>query len=228
MSLAFVGVCTVANAQVAPGQETVYENSIQVNGTAEREIVPDEIYIRIVISKNDTKSWSSVDKMESDMVLSLRQIGVDVDNDLSIGDMSSSAYSKVFGKNTSRTTAVYQLKVSSAEMLGSVYQALGKLGISNLSIMALSHSRIREITDEVRIEAVKNAREIALGMARAIGQDIGRAVFIADYINPVFLARSNYKTDAFTDNSAGAEEPVSLDFRNIKLNYSVTVKFALE
>ena len=32
-----------------------YENYIQVTGKAEKEIVPDEIYVRITINESDTK-----------------------------------------------------------------------------------------------------------------------------------------------------------------------------
>ncbi len=232
MSVLLVAVMAAifpARSQALIPVEPAYENTIQVTGTAEREILPDEIFVRIVISENDTKGKVSVDKMEQDMITALRNIGVDVENNLKVGDMSSSLHEKIFGKNTTRTTATYQLKISSAEMLGNVYQRLGSFGISNITITALNHSRIREITAEVRIEAVKNAQQMASDMARALGQEIGKAVYVVDYNNQVINTRSNYKADLIMeadsyDTGAGA---AALDFRNIKLSYSVSVKFAL-
>lgn len=205
-----------------------YENTIQVTGTSEREVVPDEIYVRIIISENDTKGKTTVDQMEQDMIRVLLAAGIDVEENLKVGDMSAEMYTKTFGRRTARTTAIYQLKVGSASQLAQVYQDLGNAEIYNLGVIRVAHSNIRGINDELRVEALRNAQQIARTMAQALGQDIGKAIYIVDHntVQPVYSrAVAEYSV---MDTAAGAPAPVELDFRNIKLNYSVTVKFALQ
>ena len=207
-----------------------YENYIQVTGRAEKEIIPDEIYVSIVINESEMKQKQTVEKLEKNMIAMLKSLGVDTEKDLRIDNMSSGYQDYLFAKNTARTTAAYQLKVGSSQMLGRVYQGLESLGISNMNIVKLSHTKIKEYQDEVRGDAMKNAQHVARTLAEAVGQKAGRAIYIVDYNSdftvPVAQTRSNmtYKSYAAADEMYETE----LDFRDIKLNYSLTVKFELE
>lgn len=211
------------------GIEQSMERVIEVTGNAEKEITPDEIYVQIVIDENDTKGKVSVDKMEQDMIAALKKIGVDIENDLKIGDMDSDLKKRFLRKDQARTSATYELKVSSAAMLGQAYQAMQDVGVTNLSVIRTDHSKIKEFEKEVRIEAMKNAKEVASTLAEAVGQEVGKAVYIADY-NRNFVTRSApmYAKMEMASDQMGGGYQTPLDFRKIKLSYSISAKFELK
>ncbi len=210
-------------------QTEVYPSYIQVNGRAEKEVTPDEFYLSIVLDESDTKGKVAIAKQRHDMIQTLKGIGVDVEKQLKVVDFSS-AY---FKKTSSLSTAKYQLELNSAEMVAKTYAALGKLGISNINIDRVSHSKIKDFKMEVRAEAMRNAKATATALAEAVGQKVGKCFYIYDsnsdvtpryYNNGLVMRALAAKADSF---EASTEEE-SLDFKTIKLSYDVSAKFVLE
>ena len=220
-------VALLALPAAAQVQEA-FPSYIQVNGRAEREIAPDEFYLQIVINERDSKGKISVESQQRDMIAALKRLGVNVEKQLKVANLSS----EFFKKNTSVATAKYQLQLGSSAEVGKVWQALDGLGISNVSILKVSHSQLERYKSEVRVEAMRNAKQNAATLAEAIGQTIGKCFYVYDSNNdvmPVFynnmaVMRSAKAFDAAE--AAAGEEP--LDFKTIKLQYSVQAKFVLE
>lgn len=220
-------VALLALPAAAQVQEA-FPSYIQVNGRAEREIAPDEFYLQIVINERDSKGKVSVESQQRDMIAALKRLGVNVEKQLKVANLSS----EFFKKNTSVATAKYQLQLGSSAEVGKVWQALDGLGISNVSILKVSHSQLERYKSEVRVEAMRNAKQNAATLAEAIGQTIGKCFYVYDSNNdvmPVFynnmaVMRSAKAFDAAE--AAAEEEP--LDFKTIKLQYNVQAKFVLE
>ena len=220
-------VALLALPAAAQVQEA-FPSYIQVNGRAEREIAPDEFYLQIVINERDSTGKVSVESQQRDMIAALKRLGVNVEKQLKVANLSS----EFFKKNTSVATAKYQLQLGSSAEVGKVWQALDGLGISNVSILKVSHSQLERYKSEVRVEAMRNAKQNAATLAEAIGQTIGKCFYVYDSNNdvmPVFynnmaVMRSAKAFDAAE--AAAEEEP--LDFKTIKLQYSVQAKFVLE
>ena len=220
----------LAMALAAAAQEA-YPNYIQVTGRAEKEIVPDEFYLSIVINERDSKGKISVESQQRDMIAALRKQGVDVEKQLKVANLSS----EFFKKNTSVATAKYQLLLGSAAEVAKAWQALDGLGISNVSILKVSHSALASLKEEVRVEAMRNAQQSARTLAEAIGQSIGKCFYIWDSNNDIMPAYYNnavtVRSMKMMDAAGALEEAVEeepLDFKTIKLQYSVQAKFVLE
>ena len=220
-------VALLALPAAAQVQEA-FPSYIQVNGRAEREIAPDEFYLQIVINERDSKGKVSVESQQRDMIAALKRLGVNVEKQLKVANLSS----EFFKKNTSVATAKYQLQLGSSAEVGKVWQALDGLGISNVSILKVSHSQLERSKSEVRVEAMRNAKQNAATLAEAIGQTIGKCFYVYDSNNdvmPVFYNNMAVMRSAKAFDAAEAvaeEEP--LDFKTIKLQYSVQAKFVLE
>lgn len=220
-------VALMALPAAAQVQEA-FPSYIQVNGRAEKEITPDEFYLSVIINERDSKGKISVESQQRDMIAALKRLGVNVEKQLKVANLSS----EFFKKNTSVATAKYQLQLGSSAEVGKVWQALDGLGISNVSILKVSHSQLERYKSEVRVEAMRNAKQNAATLAEAIGQTIGKCFYVYDSNNdvmPVFynnmaVMRSAKAFDAAE--AAAEEEP--LDFKTIKLQYSVQAKFVLE
>lgn len=225
--IAMAVVALMALPAAAQMQEA-YPSYIQVTGRAEKELTPDEFYLQIVINERDSKGKISVESQQRDMVAVLRKLGVDVEKQLKKANLSS----EFFKKNTSVAMAKYQLQLGSSGEVAKVWQALDDLGISNISILKVTHSQLDKYKQEVRLEAMRNARESAQEMAGAIGQTIGKCFYIYDsnsnvlpvmYDNAVLMRSAKAVADA---ESVAEEDP--LEFKTIKLEYGVQAKFVLE
>ena len=225
--IAMAVVALMALPAAAQMQEA-YPSYIQVTGRAEKELTPDEFYLQIVINERDSKGKISVESQQRDMVAVLRKLGVDVEKQLKMANLSS----EFFKKNSSVAMAKYQLQLGSSGEVAKVWQALDDLGISNISILKVTHSQLDKYKQEVRLEAMRNARESAQEMAGAIGQTIGKCFYIYDsnsnvlpvmYDNAVLMRSAKAAADA---ESAAEEDP--LEFKTIKLEYGVQAKFVLE
>lgn len=223
--LAAVAVLTLpALAQ----QQEAFPSYIQVTGRSEMEVAPDEFYLSIVIDEKDSKGKVSVESQQRQMIDALRRLGIDVDRQLKVANLSS----EFFKRRNSVATAKYQLQLGTAQQVTRVYEALDRIGISNISIQKVSHSKLEELKQQVRVEAIRDAQRNARTLAQAIGQQIGKCFYIFDSNNDVLPTFYNNaimmrSMAAEADTAAGSDEP-SLDFKTLKLQYYVQAKFVLE
>ena len=165
-----------------------------------------------------------------EILAALKKLGIATDRQLTVSNVSST----FFKKNTALASAKYQLKLTSAAQLSAAWQALSDLGISDVSLVKVGRSDLESLKQEVRKAAIVDARTCAEELAGAIGQQVGKCFNIVDYNNDVMPAFYNNSmvfrakgvmADAATEESA-AEEP--LDFKTVKLTYSVQAKFVLK
>lgn len=203
------------------------ENYIQVNGLSEIEVVPNQIYLSIVLDESDTKGRQAIESQRREMVTLLKKIGIDTDKSLSIEDMSSN----YFKRGNSLSKASYQLLLSSSEQVVKVYDSLATIGISDINIVRVSHSDIEQFKSQCRKEAMINAKKVATELAEAIGQSVGSCIYIYDanrdvthtYHNDRIVMRAMAKVT--NETTTIEEEPI--EFKKIKLSYSVNAKFRI-
>ena len=228
--LILLAIAALAAVSASAQMTEAFPSYIQVNGRAEQEITRDEFYLSIVIDERDSKGKVSVESRQRDMIAALKRLGVKVDKQLKVANLSS----EFFRRKTSVATAKYQLQLGSAAEVSKVWQALDELGISDVSILKVSHSQIERYKEEVRVEAIRNARQSAATLAEAIGQQVGKCFYIYDSNSSVVPAFYNNKavmrSAGFMEDAVGvdADEEEPLDFKTIRLQYNVQAKFVLE
>ncbi len=209
--------------------ETPYPSYIQTQGRAEREITPDRFWLAITVNERESKGKITVEEQQQAMIAALRELGIDTEKQLRMADLTSEFYRK----NAAVATARYQLELHSAADVARVYTALDRIGIPNVRIERVSHSQLEQYKDEVRIEAIRDARRNAATLAEAIGQQIGPCFYIYDsnsdilprYASNTVLMRAKTAMDS---ESAAIEAEPALDFRTIRLEYNVQAKFVLK
>jgi hypothetical protein len=148
----------------------------------------------------------------------------------------ASNFQKYWLKRTEiNTSREYQLKVTNAETAGEVIRELSTLGISDISIEKVENSDIQKYRTEVKVMAIKAAREKAVSLAGAIGQKIGQAIYIQEINNPVYNALrgqirgvSSILVKGYGNAIKPEAEQPDIQFEKIKLEYSILVRFALE
>lgn len=202
------------------------QNYIEVTGKAEMEITPDEIYLSIILSEATNKDRLPLDELETKMKSSLTALGINIAEKLMVKDMVSKLKTYTLSKNQIHQTRQYQLIVSDAKTAAMVFKELELLGISNMGIEKLDHSKIEEYKNEVKVKAVEAAKEKAVALTVAVGQEVGRAMFIQEQ-NFYHSYQAANKMEIRSKYSSLETQP-DIDFEKIKLEYSVLCRFELK
>ena len=155
---------------------------IEVTGTAEIEIVPNEIYLDISIKERTEKGKKlTIDYLENQLKSVLKKIDIPEKN-LSISDVNAVLAKTGWWKEEVLSIANYSLKVNGASKLKKIFEHFKKMNISDVNITKATHSNIIEIRKKNRIKAIKIAKEKADYLLAAIGEQTGKPIIIGYYL----------------------------------------------
>ena len=194
-------------------------------------VIPDRIYLTIVISEKDTKGKISVEELEKRMANKLTSIGIDLSKQLSLNDLSSN-FKKYFLKQQEVLKAKsYTLLVYDAKTAGKVIVELENTEISNVFLEKTEYSKIEQLKLELKSKAILKAKSNAIFMTEPLGQKVGKAIFISD---------NNNVSNSFSGQVAGLQirgmnafkeskfEPLDIEFQKIKVETELNAKFIIE
>lgn len=209
-------------------KETPY---IEVVGTSEMEIIPDQIYISFTLKEwMDGKKKIELEDQEKEMKKKLMKLGIDL-KDLQLADANSDYIKIKRKKNDVIASKDYTLKISSTGTLAQVFETLDELDAFNAGIQRVDHSDIAKFRKDVKILAVQAAKEKATYLLAGIGETVGKPLFIQeretyDEFQP--LMRKAGMVNMVMDAASVEEELPELSFQKIKLKYSVFARFAIK
>jgi uncharacterized protein len=220
-------------------QDKPRERSINVNGIAEMEVVPDEIYVQVEVREYDKKGGGKVDieKIKSDFLKAALNVGIP-ETDISVQSYSGWDgnywwYKKNKKKNPDMKASItYQVKLASTKKMDELVEKMDDEATQNFSIARVSHSKLQEFKKQLKIQAVKAAKEKAIYLSEAIGEKVGDAITINEpteigmYPAPVYANRM-MKVEGVMGDVANQSMP-NIDFKKIKLQFEVNAVFALK
>lgn len=126
---------------------------IEVTGTAENEVVPDEIYIGIIIrEKYINKVKVTIEEQEDKLKSAVKSLDIGLTN-LNLSDANADYVKVRWQKKDVLTKKDFTLKVTSATTVGQVFLELENLEITDAFISRVSHSKIDSLRKEVKIQA---------------------------------------------------------------------------
>lgn len=211
---------------------------IEVVGTAEKEVVPDEIFITITIrDRLEGKEKITIEKQESDLKEALQSIDVSLDN-LSFSDANANYIKVKWLTKDVIAKSEYVLKVGDALTVGKVFEKLDELKIVDANISRVSHSKLEELKKEVQVMAIKAAKEKADYLLQAINEETGKAIIVREQspftgdggdnisIRGARSASAVYYIDGMKMRSP--EQDQDIQFEKIKLQAAVYVKFGIK
>jgi len=223
-------LCFMVSNLIAQNKSFLDVSYIEVNGYADTMIVPNEIYIQITLSEEDTKDRVSLEEMERKLVAGLKSLGIKTEKDLSTSNLQSSYQYHVLKSADVLKKKEYKLKVGDAVMATRVFMKLEELKFGNAEIEKVAHSEIAKIRNACRSKAILNAKEKAHALTTSIGQKVGAALLITDYSNDtdgvVQVAQPKGIRLMTAADPMTAELP-QIYFEKIRISVSVAVKFAL-
>lgn len=233
ITLVLALIATSTFAQKTPYQEPDF---IEITGKAEKEIVPDEIYIELRIDERMEKGRKlTIDQQEAALKKELIAIGVPIKN-LSVLDINANISRIGWWREKLLASANYDLKVSDASRLKDVFNSFEKLKIEQANITRATHSKIIELKKQNRIAAIKAAKEKADYLLNAIAQKTGKPLVIRELENSYqpanvtanYLETRNmsYKKSKIVSNQSFKTRNVQ--FKKIKITSSIYVKFRIQ
>jgi len=244
-----VAVRGVAQNSVSEMRQTDDKPFIDVAGTAEREVVPDEIFIAIALRERyEGKTKINVQLQEDSLKRALREIGVQLEN-LSLTDANADYVRVRWGNRDVMARKDYEIKVGSADTVRKVFAVLRDLNVYDASISRVKHSKIDSIEQVVRIEAIKDSKAKASYLMDAIDGKAGKPMFIIE--EPHTLVQSAYYNKYYVDgiamrgtaagvmadrttiqrlskSVASDDETYEIQFQKIKVSYNVFARFAID
>lgn len=204
---------------------------IEVNGMAEKEITPDRIYLGIVIRERTTgKDKITVGEQEEKLKAGLRKKGIPLEN-LYLADANANYLNRPWKTREVISQAQYELRLGTASEVSEVMNLLDEIEITDAWISKVDHSRMEELKKDLRIEAIKAAKVKSEYLLSAIGQQTGKALIVREnemYHPPMYFNKMAKVQMEVMDASGAAPEYEPVDFRKIKIQTSIYVKFEVK
>jgi uncharacterized protein YggE len=240
MKKLFIALCTLISISAFSQQDNKIQRTINVNGTAEMEIVPDEIYVQVELREYDKKGAGKIDieTIKNNFLKAAKSIGL-TETDLSVQGYSGWdgnywLYKKNKKQNPDMKAGItYWVKVNSTSKMDELVNRMDDEATQNFFIAKVSHSKIQELKKQLKIEAIKAAREKAIYLSGAIGENVGEAITINEpnevgyYPTPVYRT-SNVMMEQKMAGVGADASAMNVDFKKLKLQFDVNVVFALK
>lgn len=214
-------------------QENEGMRYIEVTGSSEIEVVPDEIHFLVEIKEYwneefDGKSkpenqWTKVSlaRIESEFRESLASIGIKEER---IRMQEVGDYCREKGKEFS-VAKQFDIVLDDFGKINEIISRVDTKGINSMHIGELKNKNIASYRQKGKIEALRAARNKALYLVDAVGQELGEVLRIIEpetrggfYPNLQMMAQSNVSM-------GGVETEL---YRVIRLRYEMVVRFAID
>lgn len=203
---------------------------LETNAKVDTLVVPDQIYLNIFIAEKDSKGKVGIEEQENNMAQILKSLDIDLEKQLSLGDMSSN-FKKYFLKQKDiLKSKSFTLIVYDAVTAGEVMLALEKNNISNVSIEKTAYSKIEELRLALKVKAIKKAKLNAESLTEPLSQKVGKAIYISDLgnNNNNYYRSSNIQIRGMSSVKEADFKPIDVEFEKIKVESNISVKFILE
>lgn len=230
--LLMVAVCLAATTAFAQ-EKTTEKRVIEVTGSAETLIMPNEFTFKItLVERMEKKDKLTIESQEESLKNELAKLGVDVQKDLTIFDLTSVYISRKKTRDTLGNKD-FRLKIKDLAKIDKLQEIADRLNIATLDLIESTHSELTRFRKETKMEAVRAAKMKAEYMLGAIGEKVGKSVFIKEveeeapsYRLNNINSNSNYVRPAADSNDS--QDSTTLTFSKIKLRYEVLARFEIE
>jgi len=195
---------------------------IEVVGSAHKEVIPDRIYISILLIETTENSQDFSIQIQEEK---LKKIVV-ANNIDSKNLFLSSAISEVTQNKKKETsiklTREYTLILKNADEVTKIFRELTDINIKELTVKKTEYSEIESVKKEVRENAIKAAKEKAEYLLSAIGEQISKPLEVKEVEEkPSFEGLVNNTTSSENENS-------QTSFEKIVVKFSYFIKYSIK
>ena len=200
---------------------------IEVTGTAERMVVPDELTFRITLAERiGSRGKVTIEQQEAQLRSELEKIGIDLAKDLSIYDISA-RYVRQRRVKDVLARQDYRLIIRDLNKVAPLQDIADRINVSSFDLVVAENSRIDDIRKELRIEAIKAAKTKAEYLMFAIGGKVGSAIFVKE-IDGEISTYNKYQYAANTAVAANTTYSQPLSFAPEKVRCLIIARFEIQ
>ncbi|HNU07687.1 MAG TPA: SIMPL domain-containing protein [Pyrinomonadaceae bacterium] len=230
----FFVILLFASTMFAQTPTTDSRRVIEVTGSAETFVTPNEFTFKItIVERVDGKKKITIEDQEEALKRELAAIGVDVQKDLTIYDLTS-VYVRQRRLKDTLGSKDYRLKIYDINKIGRLQDLADKLNLSKLDLIDSTHTELAKFRKETKIEALKAAKTKADYLLAAIGERSGKPVFVREVeendnssYRPNIYANVNVTSNIVRGGDNQSTDD-SLNITQIKLRYEVFARFEIE
>lgn len=226
-------ICALTLTTFAQAQAQPERRVIEVSGSAERWVTPDEFTFKITINERmDKKEKITIEQQEDALRRELSAIGVDVAKDLSVYDISSTYFRQRKVRDVLGTKD-YRLKLRDLKKIAQLQDLADRINLGKLELIESEHSEITRLRRETKMDAMRAAKDKADYLLNSIGQRAGKPVFIKEEDETQRDLSSNRSSNTFSANIsrrglASVDDGEELSFSDIRLRFVIVAKFEIE
>src|SRR5688572_28512906 len=180
-----VNILLLANVISAQQPQPIFTSNpfpktITVSGSAELEIIPDEINVNIELKEYQKKGEvkKDIETIKKQFLESAKAVGVP---DSAISIVSFTGDNPFFRRKRKKdpdlfTSIIYQVKFKSSELMDKLVEKLDDDDATqSFLIVSTDHSRMTGYRRNLKIAAVKAAKEKGIYLTEAVGERLGEA-----------------------------------------------------
>ncbi len=231
MRINFLIILCLLATSTAFGQELVkQEHFIEVTGSSEMEVEPNEIFLFIKLREfEENRAKVSLEKLDQDFLQALKAANIDRKN-LTIADAGSNLDKFRRKDKDAFREKSYELKLRSADELERFIEKVEPVKVYQLDITRLHHTDMEKFKIDLKVKALKAAQTKASTLLKSIDAEIGKPIMVRDWdqdpVQPLPYVRANvlYKTEEQAADVA--QEQIS--FRKLRLRAQITAQFEIK
>jgi uncharacterized protein YggE len=205
---------------------------IEVVGSAEMQVVPDEIYVTFMLQEyyDKQKNKIDIDRIQRDFLDKCEKAGITKDR-IQIQNMSGFDQSNWYWRKKKKeqpdmmANTSYVIKFKLASEIDKLVNVLDDNATQNMYISKTTHSNIEAFRKEIKTKALQAAKAKAQYLCESIGEKAGNAIHIQEIEagSPMPMYKSNM---AMMAGDASANEGV--DFQKITIRSEIQATFAIQ
>lgn len=216
------------------GQASVDQPYIEVNGKSEMLVMPDQIYVSIVLKEKEKgKKVTTTDDQLQILKTELNRLNISTSN-LSLAHSNADYIRVRFRKKGLVNKANYRLVLKNAKEVNEVFNMLDDIDVYQAHITEVTHSKIVEFKRQMRISAIKAAREKADYLLFELDAKRGLPLVVREESSNANFRANNYFSNTFSygtpqvSTSKVSSKGGEIGFRKIKITSAVYVKFLIQ
>lgn len=209
---------------------------IEVNGSAEMEITPDEIFVNITLREYMNRNTKvAITTLEAKLQKAVQDAGIPK-SDFTIENVFGYNYDQWWRKKKNDEDFLarkqYRLKLNRLDKINGILAAVDEEGIEAVNVASYTHSKMEDFRKQVKMDALKAAKAKAEYLLGAIDEKIGGVIeiqeFNTDHYSDVRPEMANVRMFAAKAADAGGAPDSNIDFKTIKIRAEVKAVFGIK
>ncbi len=200
--------------------------TIAVFGSAERVVEPDEIFLSLTLQEYTGDAGKmTINQLESELIKAGRESGIP-NNGIMVENVSGfNNFGGEEGATEFMISKTYQIRAGNFDAINKLLTKVGNQGLTTANVTYFNASKSKEILNELKVQALENAKVEAETLLKATGKKLGDLMNI-----DVYMDTSTPYYDTYAPHYGALPTPAAgkISTKPMTLRYSVKVTYGIQ